>query len=798
MDEQPGQTVYQSILSNQAWLHSYCLPSGFLDSVEPHLTDGSELLNSAVGPSKSLNSEVGSDSEDGGDHSRTEIEGGLPCRTCKVRFDELTDLRSHFRSDWHRLNLKLKTLKRPIIDKEEKFQKMIENLSDSISGSNDDDDDNEGEDETDSNEGEDETDDDEKDRVDKKGLGERFDRLLSLEGSSSRQDLDLDRIEDFGEGAEEERERFFSRLMVDSKRSGNGPLVWFKFSDQVCKDPRGGVNQFGIYRSIFPKSFNLQKAEITGKESRIELENEYLRELKSLQGAALSEKDLIDEDDEEEEERSEFLAKRLKTWVIMMIGGGHFAGMVVSVLPKLKVVGKNKPAELEPLILKHKTFHRYTTRRKQGGSQSTHDTGGKGVAKSAGANLRRYNEQALAKDIQNLLESWSDLMRSSELIFIRSSKSNSKIIFDCKALDLSRNDPRLRSLPFLTKRPTFNELKRCFNELVKVKSIYLTSERLEQLKQESESLKQKIEDFKVKQRQKLEKQQLKKEQAKKPLKIEDNKGLSEVKLANQVRISKWERVIEIVKKGKLEALKDFLKKYDQSFRIVEEKEDFSRNVYKNSTRGENSADCREDWLGVIPEIVLNDLNSIIPSKSKSLLQIGCVEDHTEIVEFLLVDCKSDATIKTDFKSLTAYELCTTKAMRNIFRRAMAKHADWFDWKNDCKVTSALTEEIESNQNSKAKERKSKLKEKLRERDRERNAERLRVEAEKLEMNKRLEAKGEEQKSSGGGGKSVNRLDGGNVRKVDNQAEGSGLSVEQRTRLDRERRARAAEARLLKK
>ncbi|KAI8447813.1 hypothetical protein BY996DRAFT_6505805 [Phakopsora pachyrhizi] len=110
--------------------------------------------------------------------------------------------------------------------------------------------------------------------------------------------------------------------------------------------------------------------------------------------------------------------------------------------------------------------------------------------------------------------------------------------------------------------------------------------------------------------------------------------------------------------------------------------------------------------------------------------------------------------------------CVLQRQQEIFWRAVARHADWFDWKNDFKVTSALREEIESNQSSKAKERKYKLKGKLRERDRERNAERLRT--------------------SVGGGKSVNRLDGGNVRKVDNWAEGSGLSEEQRTRLDRER------------
>ncbi|KAI8457283.1 hypothetical protein BY996DRAFT_6463959 [Phakopsora pachyrhizi] len=70
-------------------------------------------------------------------------------------------VRIHFKSDWHRMNLKLKTMKIPLIDREEKFQRMIENLSDLISGSNDDDNDYEGE-------GENVEDDDEKDQVDKK------------------------------------------------------------------------------------------------------------------------------------------------------------------------------------------------------------------------------------------------------------------------------------------------------------------------------------------------------------------------------------------------------------------------------------------------------------------------------------------------------------------------------------------------------------------------------------------------------------------------------------------------------
>ena len=66
-------------------------------------------------------------------------------------------------------------------------------------------------------------------------------------------------------------------------------------------------------------------------------------------------------------------------WVILMMASGHFAGGVFDQDGNVKV---------------SKTFHRYTTRRKQGGAQSGKDNTGK-MAKSAGSTLRRYNEAAL-------------------------------------------------------------------------------------------------------------------------------------------------------------------------------------------------------------------------------------------------------------------------------------------------------------------------------------------------------------------------------------------------------------------
>ena len=83
-----------------------------------------------------------------------------------------------------------------------------------------------------------------------------------------------------------------------------------------------------------------------------------------------------------------------RKWALLMFGGGHFAGMVISLCPRMVSKGKGKEREREPVVVVSKTFHRYTTRRKQGGSQSANDNAN-GKANSMGAQLRRANEMAL-------------------------------------------------------------------------------------------------------------------------------------------------------------------------------------------------------------------------------------------------------------------------------------------------------------------------------------------------------------------------------------------------------------------
>lgn len=154
---------------------------------------------------------------------------------------------------------------------------------------------------------------------------------------------------------------------------------------------------------------------------------------------------------------------------LCMVGGGHFAGMIVSLAPKYgrKFSGVD---ERQATVLAHKTFHRYTTRRKQGGAQSSNDSA-KGAAHSAGASIRRYNEAALESEIRALLTEWTDFIDKSQLIFVRATgSSNRRTLFGpYDGQVLRQNDPRNRGFPFSTRRATQAELMRAFIELTRVK-----------------------------------------------------------------------------------------------------------------------------------------------------------------------------------------------------------------------------------------------------------------------------------------------------------------------------------------
>lgn len=157
------------------------------------------------------------------------------------------------------------------------------------------------------------------------------------------------------------------------------------------------------------------------------------------------------------------------TSAILMLGGGHFSGGII----KHKRLAKQKPNLSNPFadieVVVSKTFHRYTTRRKQGGAQSTSDNQ-RGKANSAGSSLRRANEAALEKEIRELLDEWRSHLDNVSSIYIRANgPTNKNILVNYPNAPISGKDPRIKSVPFTTKRATASEIKRVWAELSHVK-----------------------------------------------------------------------------------------------------------------------------------------------------------------------------------------------------------------------------------------------------------------------------------------------------------------------------------------
>lgn len=156
--------------------------------------------------------------------------------------------------------------------------------------------------------------------------------------------------------------------------------------------------------------------------------------------------------------------------------------------------------------------------------------------------------------------------------------------------------------------------------------------------------------------------------------------------------------------------------------------------------------------------------------------------------------------------LTPYELAPSRGTRNVFRLLTTSNPDWWDWtgtgSDGARVPSGLTEDQEEERDKKGKDRRAKLRDKLKERDSERSA-REALEKEKADKEEaEKKAKEEEESRKNGGHKIVKtgpqRLGGGPPRAlVAREMDAAGLTEEQRMRIAREQRARAAELRMAK-
>ena len=340
--------------------------------------------------------------------SGDESKSSTTCQLCRTFFPNVQEQRLHVKSDWHKYNLKQKIRGAQSVTESE-FEKLVDELDESISGSG-------------SESSESEAD----------GVGAKESTLSAL----------LKKQAKLGHAGEEGGFMHKKR----KRGSGNPPLIWFS-------TPLLPTNtSLGIYRALFTNS-EQQKPDIVDVVCAKQLRPVPTKPppADGSNGVPLP---------------STVTSPHI---FLCMIGGGHFAGMIVSLAPK---IGKQSAGteQRQALVIAHKTFHRYTTRRKQGGAQSSNDSA-KGAAHSAGSSLRRYNEVALEQEIRALLAEWRDLIGASQLIFVRATgSSNRRILFGpYENQVLRQNDPRNRTFPFSTRRATQAELMRAFVEITRVK-----------------------------------------------------------------------------------------------------------------------------------------------------------------------------------------------------------------------------------------------------------------------------------------------------------------------------------------
>lgn len=606
------------------------------------------------------------------------------CGLCGLTFPTLQDQRSHVRSDLHAYNTKQKMRGRKPVDEAE-FERLVGQLDESISGS-------------DSSDSEDDED-------------EEFGNAKAKESTLSALLKKQARIAD-GDADD-------APVKKRKRGAGKPPMIWF----DSPKLPENTT--LGVYRAVLP-------ADEEDGESTL---------VKSIQNKQLAAKPPPNPQAKEKTEEdggvplpASMIQQNTSAsgphYFLCMIGGGHFAGMLVSLTPKL--VKRAGVEDRSATVIAHKTFHRYTTRRKQGGSQSANDNS-KGNAHSAGSSIRRYNEGALEQEVRDLLTEWKPWIDSSELVFVRATGStNRRTLFGpYDGQVLTAKDPRLRGFPFSTRRATQSELMRAFVELTRVKIRTIDPVALAREAEEAAAAASKAQA----QAQQAANKQASASRPPKPSKQDEEALLHTTQLQALIRRSKAPAVVQYLQTNSL----------DPNFRFHPPEQNHHAPTPLHLAAASNSPAC---------------------------------------VSALLTKASSDPTIlNADGKP--AFDLAGDRATRDAFRLARATLGETrWPW-NAANVPAALSQAEADARTAREKEEKA-AEEAAEKARREKETERLRkADEEKAEQ-------GREKKFGTGRTLMQKPAMTAEERRME---DARGMTDEMRMRLERERRARAAEERI---
>ncbi|RZF36554.1 hypothetical protein LSTR_LSTR010665 [Laodelphax striatellus] len=375
---------------------------------------------------------------------------------------------------------------------------------------------------------------------------------------------------------------------------------------------------------------------------------------------------------------------------VVMLGGGHFAASIFK---------KNE-------VIQHKTFHSYTVRAKQGGSQSMKDNK-QSASKSAGASLRRYNERSLMQHVQEILANWSKDIAACHFIFIRAvGPNNQSILFSGKQASLQKTDARIRKIPFPTRRATFNETRRVHSLLTSI-DVY-ESETVFQNKFLGWSLKADLE-FEIKEKPAVKPPKAKPFNKSKPATLEDSISKSvaqlDIKSDNSEQLSGTENLelssseVTTVEQGDKKKVRKKKKKKPEKEPESEPEPhilNFRVNILTSCASGNVDSlreilDSKED--NISGEEVVVAMNQMT-TDNLTLLQFAAKNSFNEMVYLILLNggdpCAKNA------KSMTAYDFATEKETRNVFRRFMGDYPDRYDYSKS-HIPSALTDDAKERQ-----------------------------------------------------------------------------------------------------
>ncbi|KAF7665206.1 hypothetical protein LDENG_00148850 [Lucifuga dentata] len=453
-------------------------------------------------------------------------------------------------------------------------------------------------------------------------------------------------------------------------------------------------------------------------------------------------------------------------WVIFMTGGGHFAGAVFQ--------GEQ--------VLQHKTFHRYTVRAKRGTAQGLRDAQNRShTPKSAGAALRRYNEAALVKDIQDLLESWAEHLKEASAIFLRAPSYNKAIFFGSHSALLNKKDPRIRTVPFATRRATFREVQRVhkvlstihvygkdtdisavFSPPKKVWKKTTTQNNADQEKvaddihyssseeEEEEGVEIHLEtveltlgtldlrEYEIQPSRHRKRRRRKKEKSKM-----QNEELNQMEVDDQEEATTAEdpqqtQLEEKSKKNKVQSKKQLEETTDESWEYG-----LRDALFTACKVGDVDSMCRllhqpvetaeELRSGTIFQNQNEDpsplalLNKPIDSSGFTLLHVASAAAQKGVVR-LLMDAGADPACR-DRKGQTPYIVAPDKDTRNVFRKYMGENPEKYDY-SKAQVPGPLTAEIESKKLEKKKAQKALRKQREKEQKEEKQKQELEVEEKK--------------------------------------------------------------------